>query len=195
MPRFSNCHQISPPREQVQNSGVSEGSWQEAQALGMGFSRRKAGNRTQRNLRIDDIGSRPSASQSARNLPDNQMRRPLFGEILATSPSSPDLGYGIPSNDRRRQGSEGSMQSPNPMFPQERGRPEISPSSASAWYLRATLGGQASAQIPSGSSQRRRVLGRTHWRFKTAMNSPRPQTKLEPGTIQRPMDPAALQRR
>ena len=93
--------------------------------------------RTQRNLRIDEIGSRPFASQSTTNLPDNQTRKPLFGEILAMSPSNPDLGYGIPSNSRRRRGSEGSMHSPNPMFPQERGRPEISPSSPSAWYLGA----------------------------------------------------------
>ena len=94
--------------------------------------------RTQRNLRIDEIGSRPLASQSTTDLPDNQTRRPLFGEILAMSPSNPDLGYGIPSNTRRRRGSEGSMHSPNPMFPQERGRPEISPSSPTAWYLGAT---------------------------------------------------------
>ena len=94
--------------------------------------------RTRRDLRADEIGSRPFASQSTTNLPDNQTRRPLFGEILAMSPSNPDLGYGIPSNTRRRRGSEGSMHSPNPMFPQERGRPEISPSSPSAWYLGAT---------------------------------------------------------
>ena len=94
--------------------------------------------RTQRNQRADNIGSRPFASQSTTNLPDDQTKRPLFGEILAMSPSNPDLGYGIPSNARRRRGSEGSMHSPNPMFPQERGRPEISPSSPSAWYLGAT---------------------------------------------------------
>ena len=94
--------------------------------------------RTRRDLRADEIGSRPFASQSTTNLPDNRTRRPLFGEILAMSPSNPDLGYGIPSNTRRRRGSEGSMHSPNPMFPQERGRPEISPSSPSAWYLGAT---------------------------------------------------------
>ena len=78
------------------------------------------------------------------------------------NPSNPNLGYGIPSKARRRRGSEGSMHSPNPMIPQERGRPEISPSSPSAWYLGATLGGQASAQAPAGSSQRQRRLGHTH---------------------------------
>ena len=103
------------------------------------FGRREADEPIQRNLRIDDIGPRPFASQSTTNLPDNQMRRPLFGEILAMSPGNPDLGYGTPSNARRRRGSEGSIHSPNPMFPQERGRPEIFPSFPSAWYLGATL--------------------------------------------------------
>ena len=37
-----------------------------------------------------------------------------------------------------QRGSKGSMHSPNPMFPQERGQSEISPSSPSAWYLGAT---------------------------------------------------------
>ncbi len=43
------------------------------------------------------------------------MRRPLFEEILAMSPSNPELDYGIPSNALRRQRSEGSMHSPSPM--------------------------------------------------------------------------------
>ena len=124
------------------------------------FDRRKADEWIQRNVRIDDIGSRPFASQSTTNLPDDQTRRPLLGEIPAMGPSNPDLGYGIPSN-ARRQGSEGSMHSPNPMFPQERDRQETSPSSPSAWYLGAMLSGQASSQARVGSSQRRRVLGPT----------------------------------
>ena len=81
-----------------------------------------------------------TASQSTTDLPNNQTRRPLFGVIMAMSPGNPDLGYGISSNTRRRRGSEGSMHSPNPVFPQEQGRPEISPSSPTAWYLGATLG-------------------------------------------------------
>ena len=48
-------------------------------------------------LRIYDIGSRPLASQSTIDLPENQTRRTLFGEILAMSPSNSDLGYRIPS--------------------------------------------------------------------------------------------------
>ena len=70
---------------------------------------------------------------------DDFLRKPLFGEILAVGPNHPDPGFGIP-RARRRRGSEGSMHSPNPMFPQERGRQmqETSPSSPSAWYLGVT---------------------------------------------------------
>ena len=51
------------------------------------------------------------------------------------SSTLPDPGYGINAT-RRRRGSEGSMHSPNPMFPEERHRhvSEGSPSSPSAWY-------------------------------------------------------------
>ncbi|KAK3167863.1 hypothetical protein OEA41_004309 [Lepraria neglecta] len=94
--------------------------------------------RLQRSQRADHIDSMPYASQSTTNLSDTHSQRPLFGELLAMSPSHPDLGYGIPSNARRRRGSEGSMHSPNPMFPQERGQPEVSPSSPAAWYLGVT---------------------------------------------------------
>ena len=51
----------------------------------------------QRDLQIDEIGSRPLASQPITDLPDNQTRRSLFWEILAMSPSNPDLGYGTAS--------------------------------------------------------------------------------------------------
>ena len=94
--------------------------------------------RLQRSQRADHIDSRPYASQSATNLSDTRLQRPLFGEIVAMSPSQLDLGHGIPSNTRRRRGSEGSMHSPNPMFPQERGQSEVSPSSPAAWYLGVT---------------------------------------------------------
>ena len=79
-----------------------------------------------------------SASQSMIDLApyvNNSSRRPLFGEILTTSSTLPDPGYGINAT-RRRRGSEGSMHSPNPMFPEERHRhvSEGSPSSPSTWY-------------------------------------------------------------
>ena len=83
------------------------------------------------------------ASQSMTNLsPDGQnlIRKPLFGEILATSTQdNHDLGYGIPER-RKRRGSEGSMRSPNPMFPEEpiRHVDNVSPTSPSAWYLGVT---------------------------------------------------------
>ena len=94
--------------------------------------------RTQRNQQADSVDTRARASQSTTNLADTRTRRPLFGEILAMSPTNPDLGYGMPSSARRRRGSEGSMHSPNPMFPQERGQTDVSPSSPTAWYLGAT---------------------------------------------------------
>lgn len=94
--------------------------------------------RTPRAQRTEPADPRISASQSMIDLAPyvaNSSRRPLFGEILAMSSSLPDPGYGI-SATRRRRGSEGSMHSPNPMFPEERHRhvSEGSPSSPSAWY-------------------------------------------------------------
>ncbi|KAI9814838.1 MAG: hypothetical protein M1827_003104 [Pycnora praestabilis] len=81
----------------------------------------------------------PYASQSLTNLnPHSQepYRRPLFGEVLNSVSGSPDPGYGIPGR-RERRTSEGSMHTPNPMFPQSRRRSdaEVSPSSPSSWYL------------------------------------------------------------
>lgn len=94
--------------------------------------------RVPRPQRTEPLDPRMSASQSMIDLApyvDNVSRRPLFGEILATNSTQPDPGYGI-SATRRRRGSEGSMHSPNPMFPEERHRQisEGSPSSPSAWY-------------------------------------------------------------
>lgn len=88
--------------------------------------------------RTEPLDPRVSASQSMIDLApyvDNGSRRPLFGEILAMNSTLPDPGYGI-STTRRRRGSEGSMHSPNPMFPEERHRhaSEGSPSSPSDWY-------------------------------------------------------------
>jgi len=91
--------------------------------------------------RADQLNSsRPYASQSTTNLAETHSKRPLFGEILAMSPTHGDTGYGIPAGRQRRRGSEGSMHSPNPMFPQERDRQVsgIIPSSPSEWYLGVT---------------------------------------------------------
>ncbi len=95
-----------------------------------------------RSHRTEPSDPRMSASQSMIDLApyvDNGSRKPLFGEILAMSSTLPDPGYGI-SATRRRRGSEGSMHSPNPMFPEERHRhvSEGSPSSPSAWYSSVT---------------------------------------------------------
>lgn len=92
--------------------------------------------------RTDAIYQTQYASQSTTNLgphAEDSLRRPLFGEILEMNTAHTDPGFGIPKA-RRRRGSEGSMHSPNPMFPQERGRQmhEVSPSSPSAWYLGMT---------------------------------------------------------
>ena len=67
--------------------------------------------------------------------PGGGTRQPLFGEIISSNGRHIDPGYGIPV-PRRRRGSEGSMHSPNPMFPEERKRLAQSPppSSPSAWY-------------------------------------------------------------
>ena len=121
----------------AQVSGTSR-TYPRGKGTNEGINTSPRSRRPQRNQKLDLIDSRPYASQSTTNLSDTHSRRPLFGEILANSPSHPDLGYGIPSNARRRRGSEGSMHSPNPMFPQDRSQPEVSPSSPAAWYLGVT---------------------------------------------------------
>ncbi|KAI9874471.1 MAG: hypothetical protein M1830_009720 [Pleopsidium flavum] len=90
------------------------------------------------------VSGNASASQSMSDLsqfsPSKELFRPrLFGEILSLDMNSPDPGYGIPG-PRRRRGSEGSMHSPNPMFPSDRSDLEsgISPSSPTAWYMGLT---------------------------------------------------------
>ncbi|KAL6716243.1 hypothetical protein ACLMJK_005809 [Lecanora helva] len=99
-------------------------------------------SRSKRAPRTPRVDRSQFTSQSTTNLGqhgDETSRKPLFGEIVGMSPSHPDPGFGIPKT-RRRRGSEGSMHSPNPMFPRERGRQlhELPPSSPSAWYLGAT---------------------------------------------------------
>lgn len=91
-------------------------------------------------LRSNRPDSNPYASQSMTDLnpdPARSVRKPLFGEVSAFGVDQGDLGYGI-SGSRRRRGSEGSMHSPNPMFPIERQSRRVSPSSPSAWYLGVT---------------------------------------------------------
>ena len=88
------------------------------------------------------ISNNPNASQSMTDLSPTKsdfIRKPLFGEILALTTSVPDPGYGIPAY-RRRRGSEGSMHSPNPMFPDDSSPIafKLSPSSPTAWYLGVT---------------------------------------------------------
>lgn len=97
--------------------------------------------RTQRTASHDYADPRQSASQSMTNLApnvDNPEPRPLFGEVFTMRSNQADPGYGINAG-RRRRGSEGSMHSPNPMFPAESRRQasEMSPSSPSGWYLSA----------------------------------------------------------
>ncbi|MCJ1303661.1 T-lymphoma invasion and metastasis-inducing protein 1, partial [Hypocenomyce scalaris] len=88
------------------------------------------------------ISSNAHASQSMTDLNPTKpdfVRKPLFGEVLALTTSVPDPGYGIPAY-RRRRGSEGSMHSPNPMFPNDSlpVASKVSPSSPTAWYLGVT---------------------------------------------------------
>jgi len=90
------------------------------------------------------VSGNASASQSMSDLsqlpPSKELFRPrLFGEILSVTTNSPDPGYGI-LGPRRRRGSEGSMHSPNPMFPSDRNELDsgISPSSPTAWYMGLT---------------------------------------------------------
>lgn len=87
---------------------------------------------------ITRVPNNSFASQSMVDLnPESagSIRKPLFGEIISPTNGS---GYGIPAS-RRRRGSEGSMHTPNPMFPVESRQTSsrLSPSSPTAaenWY-------------------------------------------------------------
>lgn len=88
------------------------------------------------------IDSNTFISQSMTDLNSSRQisRKPLFGEVVSAGANDYHAGYGILAPGQRR-GSEGSMREPNPMFPAEEINQEfseLSPSSASAWYLGAT---------------------------------------------------------
>ena len=92
------------------------------------------------NRRLSSLADNTQASQSMPDLNPRDSpstRQPLFGEILAINTSN-NPGYGIDA--RRRRGSEGSMHTPNPMFPNDHPSTgsKISPSSPTAWYLGVT---------------------------------------------------------
>ena len=94
--------------------------------------------RTKNNHVAETSKRAPSASQSMMNLAHDGNaipRKPLFGELFVASPSHPPVGYGIPGPKRRR-GSEGSMNSPNPLYadPTYLRHRDPSPSSSAAWY-------------------------------------------------------------
>jgi len=153
--RSSNrANSVSRSGSQIKNSGDSSGSRPLPQsdanpAKGSRFQQRRGrtyddtiasprSKRTQKNPRPDPYTAHPAASQSMLDLAPSASTvstRPLFGEVLEMSPTHPEFGYGIPKPQRRR-GSEGSMHSPNPMFPDERWghMRDASPSSPTAWY-------------------------------------------------------------
>ena len=127
---------------------------------------------------------------------DNNSRRPLFGEILTMSSTLPDPGYGINAT-RRRRGSEGSMHSPNPMFPEERHRhvSEGLPSSPSALYFGVipTLEEiKSEKQLPSLSTN---IHRRTRSDFTGAPSGPPSSRAHEPDlspTQDRPSSPSTI---
>lgn len=142
------------PRTSSLSAQSSDGSGRKTPSTGNSRPRPRKGHtnedfnasprpkRPLRAQRTDAVNPGQFASQSTTELGrfgGVPPRKPLFGEILAMSPTHPDLGYGIPAS-RRRRGSEGSMHSPNPMFPQEQGKTmlDMAPSSPSAWYLGVT---------------------------------------------------------
>lgn len=155
--------------------------------------------RAPRSQRAEPPDPKMSASQSMIDLApyvDNSSRRPLFGEVLPMSSSVADPGYGINAT-RRRRGSEGSMHSPNPMFPEERYRQisEGSPSSPSAWYsgVIPTLEEiKAEKQIPNLSTNMHR---RTKSDFTGVPSGPPTsrsyRTDLSP-TYDRPSSPSTI---
>lgn len=88
------------------------------------------------------VASNSQAIQSMtdlNSLPEPSTCKPLFGEVLPDNSTRHDPGYGIPDS-RPRRGSEGSMHTPNPMFPYDHThfRANISPTSPTAWYLGVT---------------------------------------------------------
>lgn len=94
------------------------------QALTNGSTRRMSST-SQQSPRDTRMRRTSSNNDDFRTEPDSAgsrlQRRPLFGEILATSHNQNDAGFGITTSYRRR-GSEGSTHSPNPMFSPEPGR-------------------------------------------------------------------------
>lgn len=145
----SNSTSSNPPSTGFQRARTSSLSKQQGQSshehLPRAQQRRGRTNIEVYNARAvdfhDEISRRSAtnngASQSMIDLaPEASVaRKPLFGEVVGLDGGHLDPGYGI-SVSRRRRGSEGSMHSPNPMFPDERRRFAQSPppSSPSAWY-------------------------------------------------------------
>ena len=124
--------QSQPSQGQPSHNQQRRGRTVEESHTGQASSTSPSGERTRRSTAHD------FASQSMTDLSPcsaETTRKPLFGEIVLSNLNNLNPGYGIPV-PRRRRGSEGSMHSPNPMFPDERKRFAQSPppSSPSAWY-------------------------------------------------------------
>ncbi|KAI9832401.1 MAG: hypothetical protein M1819_004389 [Sarea resinae] len=124
----------SPPRRTAYSHGQSE-KREHRQAGIPSSGRTSRPSNTERSY--SEHTASASTSQSLTNLradsPESSLR-PLFGEVIPSLTTTADPGYGIPRHHRR--GSEGSMHSPNPMFPHNRSRSDIgTPVSPTAWYF------------------------------------------------------------
>ncbi|KAL9123073.1 MAG: hypothetical protein Q9187_000375 [Circinaria calcarea] len=107
--------------------------------VGIGMIKGKARREKHKDL---SVASNSQTTQSMSDLSppsESSIRQPLFGEVLSATSTRLDPGYGI-SESRPRRGSEGSMHTPNPMFPDDHThiRANISPTSPTAWYLGVT---------------------------------------------------------
>ena len=90
--------------------------------VGTNGSPRRMSSQSPQDIRIRRTSSNSDDPRQGPSSPGRRThRRPLFGEILATSHDQNGAGFGINASYRRR-GSEGSMHSPNPMFPPDPSR-------------------------------------------------------------------------
>ena len=88
---------------------------------------------------MDSVAPVPLASLSMTDLGpqiDALPRMPLFGEVFGTHSNDPNAGFGIAAA-RPRRTSEGSMHSPNPMFPHR--APSSEDDSPLAWYKTGSI--------------------------------------------------------
>lgn len=158
-------------------------------------STNKNSTREQKSRPMETVPAKPLTSQSMLELaPDIAAlpRRPLFGEISGSeSVRTYHPGYGI-SGPRRRRGSEGSMHSPNPMFPEESQEQSSSPAPAmnSDYYLGDAPTLEDLRAADSSSDSPANIHRRTHSDVSGVVTRP-PASKILGTNLSPPLSPTS----